>query len=50
LTIGVQPQAAPVVLALAHGHGFAASTSVNLAGNRAVTAALAITTSPDSSG
>jgi hypothetical protein len=46
----VQEQADPGVLALAHAQGFAAMMSVNLAGNLAVTPALATTTSPDSSG
>ena len=36
--------------ARAHGHGFAARTSVNRAGKVACTAARAIVTSPDSSG
>src|SRR5581483_5702478 len=43
-----QPSAGPATLA--HGHGFAASTRVNRAGNRAVTPDRASTISPASSG
>src|ERR1700689_26164 len=44
----LQPSAGPA--ARAHGQGFAARISVNLAGNLAVTPDLATTTSPASSG
>ena len=49
-TSGVQVHAAREDAALAHGHGLAASTSMNLAGKRAVSPQRASTTSPDSSG
>src|SRR5580704_15236390 len=44
----LQPSAGPAIFA--HGHGFAARTKVNLAGNRVMTPNLATTTSPASSG
>src|SRR5215472_19161881 len=49
-TSGVQEHAAREDVAFEQGHGLAASTSVNLAGKRAVSPQRASTTSPDSSG